>query len=780
MKIKIQPGLDHITDRADLLQDFVVFVCKDLQCMPCPIDIVNGREDAGLKTTAQYDTQNHHVTVNAKNRHFGDVLRSIAHELVHHKQNLNGELDAPVQDVGGDIEDEANARAGALLKSFAYRKGPERIYESRQHRSLHEDASEQLTRGLRNFNNKMPRVMPTGAEARARMRRLRKKAGILTPTEKIKKYASEKYSDAKRYASDTFDSIADRGREYRSRVKGAAPQQVFPSGRIGSKTRLAAILQQNKLDDWTKLNHPPVIFRGAPLSTSFQGNPSIEFEAQAAPVYSIGEGVVQEIGNSSGQGNYIKIMHVSKAKEAQKPGEDPVPARLYRSSYYFMGRRLPKIKPGATVEEGETLGYANSLLDPESDRDENQNFQFTFEFLGSKNPGEKKWSQDGRFLNPLNPQPLREQDEGDMLADLKRSFVQNVFRVVTPLKSMAVTSAAGKRNLTGKTEAHGGIDYKAAIGTPLRNPMLSIVRSVGKSGKNYDARKFKGSDLTGKQKSGNYVTVEPVFQWPDGNQRRFSFVHMDQVDVSPGQILLPGDIIGTTGNTGRTTGPHLHLTPKKSRTRGDIYLSFDEVEQDVKRLQQQFSSVMNNDEEFLELFSTVIPKKYSGIQGMALSEHTDSELVQTYINELITAYGLGRIDPTQGGVGKMFKLGVDYKNASTNIPHVGQGYVDRSHALPYEITVRSNLDPKEIFNTLFREDFSTDYVIVVPDQVSYTDDGFRLQASVSTGSNEGDEDDVNRISTELYKAVQGFPSTPKDANFVIDVHPVVDKIKYFV
>ena len=68
-------------------------------------------------------------------------------------------------------------------------------------------------------------------------------------------------------------------------------------------------------------------------------------------------------------------MHVSKAREAQKPGEDPTPAKLYKSSYYFMGRRLPKIKPGATVEEGETLGYANSVLDSESDRDENQNFQ---------------------------------------------------------------------------------------------------------------------------------------------------------------------------------------------------------------------------------------------------------------------------------------------------------------------------------------------------------------------------------------------------------------------
>ena len=176
MKIKIQPGLDHITDRADLLQDFVVFVCKDLQCMPCPIDIVNGRKGAGLKTTAQYDTQNHHVMVNAKNRHFGDVLRSIAHELVHHKQNLNGELDAPVQDVGGDIEDEANARAGAMLKSFAYQKGPERIYEN----LLREQEEEKKEK-------KIPGYFPTPEE-----KQLAKMKTFLTPgfTEEFYKQAN--------------------------------------------------------------------------------------------------------------------------------------------------------------------------------------------------------------------------------------------------------------------------------------------------------------------------------------------------------------------------------------------------------------------------------------------------------------------------------------------------------------------------------------------------------------------------------------------------------------
>jgi Zn-dependent peptidase ImmA (M78 family) len=48
----------------------------------------------------------------------GDILRSIAHELVHQMQHEEGRIEYPVQDVGGEIEDEANAKAGSIVKSF--------------------------------------------------------------------------------------------------------------------------------------------------------------------------------------------------------------------------------------------------------------------------------------------------------------------------------------------------------------------------------------------------------------------------------------------------------------------------------------------------------------------------------------------------------------------------------------------------------------------------------------------------------------------------------------
>ena len=61
-----------------------------------------------------------------------DILRSLAHELVHHKQKENGdfknkEVIKDIPEVGGHIEDEANAIAGRLIKKYG--KQNQDLYE---------------------------------------------------------------------------------------------------------------------------------------------------------------------------------------------------------------------------------------------------------------------------------------------------------------------------------------------------------------------------------------------------------------------------------------------------------------------------------------------------------------------------------------------------------------------------------------------------------------------------------------------------------------------------
>lgn len=116
-------------DNKKKLNEFVKFVKGELKIKDLPtIVIKNNRE--GLKTTANYDytKENKVVKVCSKNRAVVDVMRSLAHELVHHKQWEDGRLDGPKPpDIGGEIEDEANAKAGQFIKMYV--KMDETIYD---------------------------------------------------------------------------------------------------------------------------------------------------------------------------------------------------------------------------------------------------------------------------------------------------------------------------------------------------------------------------------------------------------------------------------------------------------------------------------------------------------------------------------------------------------------------------------------------------------------------------------------------------------------------------
>jgi len=83
---------------------------------------------------------------------------------------------------------------------------------------------------------------------------------------------------------------------------------------------------------------------------------------------------------------------------------------------------------------------------------------------------------------------------------------------------------------------HKGMDFKVPVGAEVVAPRSATVTRVN-------------WNLTF---NGNCVEM----RYPDGTLARF--LHLSSTDVRPGQHLAVGDHVGLTGNTGRSTAPHLH------------------------------------------------------------------------------------------------------------------------------------------------------------------------------------------------------------------------------
>jgi citrate lyase synthetase len=79
-------------------------------------------------TTGGYSNKDKCVYTIVEGRQIADVLRTIAHELVHQKQDLQGKIVGDIPDIGGVIEDTANAIAGRLVKMYVKKYEAREIY----------------------------------------------------------------------------------------------------------------------------------------------------------------------------------------------------------------------------------------------------------------------------------------------------------------------------------------------------------------------------------------------------------------------------------------------------------------------------------------------------------------------------------------------------------------------------------------------------------------------------------------------------------------------------
>lgn len=115
-----------------------------------------------------------------------------------------------------------------------------------------------------------------------------------------------------------------------------------------------------------------------------------------------------------------------------------------------------------------------------------------------------------------------------------------------------ITSGYGMRNnpATGVYQLHAGTDVANAVGTPVRAAAGGAVVYAGQA----------GSGLAAGRSGLCVILTHDVADTYYG--------HLSRIDVTPGQKVKPGDVIGLMGATGNVTGPHLHfeVRPVKSKT----------------------------------------------------------------------------------------------------------------------------------------------------------------------------------------------------------------------
>lgn len=121
---------------------------------------------------------------------------------------------------------------------------------------------------------------------------------------------------------------------------------------------------------------------------------------------------------------------------------------------------------------------------------------------------------------------------------MERRIKTTLLPTIVPIDSDRIGSTFGRRvdPIAGVGAMHEGVDFVADTGT-------RVVASAG------------GVVLSAEfhPQYGNLIEID------HGNDFSSRYAHLSKINVKPGQIIKRGQLIGASGNTGRSTGPHLHF-----------------------------------------------------------------------------------------------------------------------------------------------------------------------------------------------------------------------------
>lgn len=107
-------------NKLNILKDFIAFCKAELNIQTLPkVSLVNNKKFVEeFRSFGEYNPQANTIKIVALNRNLADICRSLAHELCHHRQNELGMLYNEAGDTGTDIENDANAMAGIIMRDY--------------------------------------------------------------------------------------------------------------------------------------------------------------------------------------------------------------------------------------------------------------------------------------------------------------------------------------------------------------------------------------------------------------------------------------------------------------------------------------------------------------------------------------------------------------------------------------------------------------------------------------------------------------------------------------
>ena len=136
----------------------------------------------------------------------------------------------------------------------------------------------------------------------------------------------------------------------------------------------------------------------------------------------------------------------------------------------------------------------------------------------------------GRFQRQL--ESMRQTDRAEKAAPEKTAPAAR--RFVSPFAAAReITSLYGLRN----GRQHRGIDIAAPVGTPVRSAAAGRVETVGHDENGY----------------GRYIIID------HGRGMKTLYAHLQSTNLRRGQHVQSGDTVALSGDSGRSTGPHLHF-----------------------------------------------------------------------------------------------------------------------------------------------------------------------------------------------------------------------------